>query len=350
MPAPPVTEVGVVTLTTGPVTVSSELTGRTSAYMVSEVRPQVSGLIKKRLFTEGAIVRAGQTLYVIDPSLYQATQAQAAAKLASAKASLVTAQAKATRYQRLTDIEAVSRQDSDDVIAAARQGRASVAEAQANLQTARINLGFTRITAPIAGRIGRSAFTQGALVTASQTDALATIQRLDPIYVDITQSATKLLSLRQALARGGVLPASATVSLKLENGSDYPQTGKIEFAEATVDETSGTVTIRARFPNPQNLLLPGMFVRVITPQAVFQNAILAPQEGIMRDATGAATALVVGADNKVVLRTVTADRAIGSKWLITAGLKAGDKLIVEGSDKTKAGATVKPVATALKAD
>jgi membrane fusion protein (multidrug efflux system) len=350
MPAPPVTEVGVVTLTTGPVTVSSELTGRTSAYMVSEVRPQVSGLIKKRLFTEGAIVRAGQTLYVIDPSLYQATQAQAAAKLASAKASLVTAQAKATRYQRLTDIEAVSRQDSDDVIAAARQGRASVAEAQANLQTARINLGFTRITAPIAGRIGRSAFTQGALVTASQTDALATIQRLDPIYVDITQSATKLLSLRQALARGGVLPASATVSLKLENGSDYPQTGKIEFAEATVDETSGTVTIRARFPNPQNLLLPGMFVRVITPQAVFQNAILAPQEGIMRDATGAATALVVGADNKVVLRTVTADRAIGSKWLITAGLKAGDKLIVEGSDKTKAGATVKPVATTLKAD
>ncbi|GAA0333999.1 efflux RND transporter periplasmic adaptor subunit [Sphingomonas oligophenolica] len=343
MPARGPAEVGVVTLTTGPVTLSTELPGRTAAFMTSEVRPQISGLIKARLFTEGSIVRAGQPLYQIDPSLYRATEAQSAASLASAQASLVSAEAKARRYDRLTDIEAVSKQDKDDVIAAAGTARASVAEARATLQTARINLAFTRITAPISGRIGRSAFTQGALVTASQTDALATIQRLDPIYVDITQSSAKIVALRQALASGGALPASATVKLKLENGTDYPQAGRIEFAEATVDQSTGSVTIRARFPNPNNLLLPGMFVRIVTPEAIVPNAILAPQEGISRDPTGAATALLVGPDNKVVRRTVTADRAIGNKWLITAGLKAGDRLIVQGVDKAQPGAAVKPV-------
>jgi membrane fusion protein (multidrug efflux system) len=337
-------EVGVVTLTAGPVTLSTELPGRTAAFMSSDVRPQISGLIKARLFTEGSIVRAGQPLYQIDPSLYRATVAQATASLASAQAALVTAEAKARRYNRLTDIEAVSKQDKDDVIATAGQARAAVGEAQATLQTARINLGFTRITAPIAGRVARSTYTQGALVTASQTDALTTIQRLDPIYVDITQSSSKIVGLRQALASGGALPASATIKLKLENGTDYPQTGVIEFAEATVDQSTGSVTIRARFPNPKNLLLPGMFVRVVSPEAIVPNAILAPQDGITRDPTGAATALIVGPDNKVVRRAVTTERAIGANWLITAGLKAGDRLIVQGVEKARAGAVVKPVA------
>jgi len=343
MQAPPPAEVGVVTLTTGAVTLSTELPGRTAAFMTSEVRPQISGLIKARLFTEGSIVRAGQPLYQIDPSLYRATVSQATASLASAQASLVSAEAKAKRYDRLTEIEAVSKQDKDDVIASAGTARASVAEARATLQTARINLAFTRITAPISGRIGRSAYTQGALVTASQTDALATIQRLDPIYVDITQSSAKIVALRQAMASGGALPASATIKLKLENGTDYPQAGRIEFAEAPVDPSTGSVTIRARFPNPNNLLLPGMFVRVVSPEAIVPNAILAPQEGISRDPTGAATALLVGADKKVVRREVTADRAIGNKWLITAGLKAGDRLIVQGVDKARVGAVVKPI-------
>ncbi|QXQ05694.1 efflux RND transporter periplasmic adaptor subunit [Sphingosinicellaceae bacterium] len=343
-PERPAAEVGFVTLAVGAVTLSTELPGRTTAFLTSEVRPQISGLIKARLFTEGAIVAAGQPLYQIDPSLYRATVAQATAALASAQASLVTAEAKAKRYDRLTDIEAVSKQDKDDVTAAAGTARAAVGEARATLQTARINLGFTRITAPIGGRIGRSAYTQGALVTASQTDALATIQRLDPIYVDITQSSAKIVALRQALASGGALPASATIRLKLENGTDYPQAGRIEFAEATVDQNTGSVTIRARFPNPNNLLLPGMFVRIVAPEAIVPNAILAPQDGISRDPTGAATALLVGTDNKVVQKTVTADRAIGDKWLITAGLTAGDRLIVEGVDKARAGAVVKPVA------
>lgn len=347
-PAPPPAEVGVVTLTAGSVTLSTELPGRTAPFMSSEVRPQVAGLIKAQLFTEGTIVKAGQPLYQIDPSLYRATVAQNAALLANAEASLKTAEAKAVRYNRLTDIEAVSKQDKDDVIAAAGEARAAVAEARANLQTAKINLAFTRITAPITGRIGRSAYTQGALVTTSQTDALATIQRLDPIYVDITQSSAKIVALRQALASGGALPASATIRLKLEDGTEYPQPGRIEFAEVTVDQSTGSVTIRARFPNPNNLLLPGMFVRVVSPEAVVPNAILAPQDGITRDPTGAATALVVGADNKVVSRDVTAARAVGANWLITAGLKAGDRLIVQGVDKAKAGAVVKPVAMPVK--
>lgn len=340
-------EVGFVTVETGPVTVSTELGGRTAATVISDVRPQVAGIIQARLFREGMIVHAGQPLYQIDPSLYRASRDQAAAQLENASAMLVTAQAKASRYKGLTDMEAVSRQDSDDVIAAARQAHASVAQAHANLQTARINLNYTRILAPITGRIGRSTVTPGALVTANQADALATIQQLDPIYVDITQSGTQYLQLRRSLANGGVLPASATLRLKLDDGSDYPQAGQIEFAEAMVDENSGSVTIRARFPNPDGLLLPGMFVRAVAPQAVIPNAILVPQQGISRDVKGNATALVVGPGNKVVERVVKADRAIGDKWLITAGLKKGDRLIVEGTDKAKPGKPVKPVAVTL---
>lgn len=339
-------EVGYITVRTEPVTLTTELPGRTSSVMISEVRPQVEGIVEKRLFTEGSLVHAGQPLYQIDPRRYQATRDSASASLQSAEASLAAAQAKARRYQSLTDSDAVSRQDRDDVLASARSARAAVNLAKANVRTAGINLAFTRVYAPITGRIGRSSVTPGALVTSSQTTALATITQLDPIFVDVTQSSSKLLQLRRALASGKALPASATIHLKLEDGSDYPLTGKIEFAEPIVDENSGMVTIRARFPNPDGLLLPGMFVRVVAPQSTVPGAILAPQQGISRDAKGDATALVVTRDNKVEQRVVVAAQAIGDKWLITKGLKAGDRLIVEGSGKIAPGDKVKPVAVA----
>lgn len=336
-------EVGVVTLVSGPVTVSTELPGRTASAMMSEVRPQVTGIVQKRLFTEGSHVRAGQQLYQIDPQLYRAARDQAKAALSSARATLAASRAKAKRYETLADSDAVSRQERDDVIAAAQQAEAAVEEARANLRTAEVNLAFTRVYAPIGGKIGRSLVTPGALVTASQATALATIQQLDPIFVDVTQSSAKLLQLRRALASGELLPASADVRLKLEDGTDYPQGGTLEFSEPIVDPDSGTVTLRARFPNPDGLLLPGMFVRVVAPQSVVPNAILAPQQGISRDVKGDATALIATRDNKVERRLVTADRAIGDKWLITAGLKAGDRLIIEGTDKISPGDVIKPV-------
>ena len=342
-PAKGPAEVGIVTLQAAPVTVSTELPGRTTSTMMSEVRPQVSGILEKRLFTEGAYVRAGQQLYQIDPRLYRAARDQAKAALSSALATLAAARAKAERYRSLADSDAVSHQDRDDVIAAARQAEASVEQARANLQTAEVNLAFTRVYAPIDGKIGRSLVTPGALVTANQTSALATIQQLDPIFVDITQSSTKLLELRRALASGKVLPASATIQLKLEDGTDYPQSGVIQFSEPIVDPESGTVTLRARFPNPEGTLLPGMFVRVVAPQSVVPNALLVPQQGVERDVKGNATALIVSRDNKVEKRTFIADRAIGDKWLVMTGMKAGDRLIVEGTDKVAVGDTVKPV-------
>ncbi|BBD99496.1 efflux RND transporter periplasmic adaptor subunit [Sphingobium amiense] len=339
-------EVGVVTLTAQDATVSTELPGRTVSTMMSEVRPQVAGLIQKRLFTEGAMVTAGQPLYRIDPRLYRASRDEAQATLASAQATLVAAQAKARRYQLLGQTEAVSAQDRDDVTAAARQAQASVQQARASLQTSSVNLEFTLVRAPISGRIGRTLFTPGALVTASQTSPLTTIQQLDPIYVDVTQSSAQLLQLRRSLASGQTLPASATIRLKLDDGTEYPLPGRIEFAEPIVDVNSGTVTLRAQFPNPDGLLLPGMFVRVVAPQAIVPRAILAPQQGISRDPKGNATALVVNRANKVERRTVTAGQAMGDKWLITSGLKAGDRLIVEGTDKVKPNDAVKPVAVA----
>ncbi|WP_371262367.1 efflux RND transporter periplasmic adaptor subunit [Sphingobium sp. YR768] len=339
-------EVGVVTLTAQNATVSSELPGRTVSTMMSEVRPQVAGLIQKRLFTEGSMVTAGQPLYQIDARLYRASRDEAEATLASAQATAVAAQAKAQRYRTLGDTEAVSAQDRDDVIATARQAQASVMQARASLQTTNVNLEFTLVRAPISGRIGRTLFTPGALVTASQTDPLTTIQQLDPIYVDVTQSSSQILALRRSLAAGKTLAASATIRLKLDDGTDYPQEGRIEFAEPIVDVNSGTVTLRARFPNPDGLLMPGMFVRVVAPQSVVPGAILAPQQGINRDAKGNATALVVTKANKVERRIVTTTQAVGDKWLVTAGLKNGDRLIVEGTDKVKPDDTVKPVAVA----
>jgi membrane fusion protein (multidrug efflux system) len=340
-------EVGYVTLSAQPVKLTTELTGRMTATTMAEVRPQVDGLIKAQLFQEGSLVRAGQPLYQLDSRLYAASRDQTLAQLESAKASAATADAKVARYQRLESADAIAKQDLDDAIAASREAKASIAQYQAALQTANVNLGFTQITAPISGRIGRSTYTQGALVNASQATALATIQQLDPIYVDIQQSAADLLDLRERLAKGDELPGDATVTLRLDNGKSYPLTGKIEFSESSVNETTGMVTVRAKFANPNGILLPGMFVRVEAAQSVVQNGILAPQQGITRDAKGNATALVVDASGKVLQRQVTVTKAIGSTWLVSGGLNAGDKLIIEGTDKVKAGDSVKAVATKL---
>lgn len=337
-----------VTLATEAVPLFVELPGRTAAFEISEVRPQVSGIITARNFTEGSLVTKGQTLYRIDPSLYEASAAQARANLASAEAARVSAQALAERYKPLAAIEAVSKQDYTNAVASAQQAAAAVAQNRAALQTSAINLRFTRVPAPISGRIGRSLFTTGALVTSGQTEPLATIQRLDPIFVDIQQSSADLLALRRALAKDGVTPSSATVSLQLEDGSDYGPTGRVQFAEAVVDANTGTVTLRASFPNRSGLLLPGMYVRARLSQATVQNAILAPQAGITRDPRGRATALVIGPDNKAVLRSVVADRSVGNRWLVTAGLAAGDRLIVEGLSNIKPGQVVQPVPAGSK--
>jgi membrane fusion protein (multidrug efflux system) len=340
---PPPPEVGYVVLTSQSAPLNVELAGRTTAYETSEVRPQVAGVIKARRFEEGALVRAGQTLYEIDPSLYRAAVAQAQANLENAEAAREAAEAKAARYRPLAAMEAVAKQDYTDAAAAAKQAAAAVAQTRAALETAQINLEFTRVPAPISGRIGRSLATTGALVTNGQASALTTIQRLDPIFVDIQQSSADLVALRRSLSAGGVTAASTAVHLVLEDGSDYPLVGQLEFAEAVVDPNTGTVTLRARFPNPSGLLLPGMYVRAKLSQATAQNVILVPQQAVSRDPRGAATVFVVGADSKAVLRTISADRTVGDKWLATSGLKAGDRVIVEGLDRVKPGQAVRPV-------
>ncbi|EMH4031770.1 RND efflux membrane fusion protein [Klebsiella oxytoca] len=335
-------EVGVVTLRGRPVTLSSELTGRVNATMTSDVRPQVDGIIKQRLFTEGAEVKTGQVLYQIDPASYQASYDQAAAQLKSAQATVQSTRLKSQRYAALVKENGVSQQDADDAKAAYLAAVASVAQYQAALETARINLAYTQVRAPIGGRIGISSVTSGALVTASQTDALATIRALDPIYVDLTQSSAQLLKLRRqqaALQRGAVTP----VVIKLEDGTPYAHAGKLELTEVAVDEATGSVTLRAVFPNPEHELLPGMYVHATVDNGVDPKAILAPQQGITRNAKGEATALVVDEQNKVVQRTVSAERVVGSNWLIDSGLNEGDRLIVEGTSKVTIGAAVKPV-------
>ena len=335
-------EVGVVTLRGQSVTLSSELTGRVNATMTSDVRPQVDGIIKQRLFTEGAEVKAGQVLYQIDPASYQASYDQAAAQLKNAQATVQSTRLKSQRYAALVKENGVSQQDADDAKAAYLAAVASVAQYQAALETARINLAYTQVRAPIAGRIGISSVTPGALVTASQSDALATIRALDPIYVDLTQSSAQLLKLRRqqaALQRGAVPP----VAIKLEDGTPYAHAGKLELTEVAVDEATGSVTLRAVFPNPEHELLPGMYVHATVANGVDPKAILAPQQGITRNAKGEATALVVDEQNKVAQRTVSAERVVGSNWLIGSGLNEGDRLIVEGTSKVTIGAAVKPV-------
>lgn len=341
-PKPPVPEAGFVVVKTESVPLFVELPGRTAAYEMSEVRPQVSGILKARLFTEGSIVRAGQTLYQIDPRLYRAALNQAAANLDNARAQREAAAARAERLKPLAQIEAVSKQDYTDASAAARQASAGVAQNMAQVETARINLRFTDVPAPISGRIGRSLFTTGALVTAGQADPLTTIQRLDPIYVDIQQSSAELLTLRRQLASGGGRSA-ASVRLKLEDGSNYGLQGRLEFTEAMVDPATGSVTLRARFPNPQGLLLPGMYVRASLSQITARNVILVPQTGLSRNAKGDATVVLVGKDGKAELRPVTAERTAGDKWVVTAGLSPGDKVIVEGLGKIRPGQPIRPV-------
>jgi membrane fusion protein (multidrug efflux system) len=336
-------EVGYVVVQPTSVSLTSELTGRTVAYQSSEVRPQVSGVIERRLFTEGAYVQRGQPLYQIDPSLYRASTNQAQADLESARANQEAAQALSDRYKPLAAIEAVSKQDYTNAVAAARQASATVAQRQAALDTARINLRFTTVPAPISGRIGRSLFTVGALVTTSQTDPLTTIQQLDPIYVDIQQSSADLLALRRALAGGGATAAQAQVRLTLEDGSDYGPTGVVEFSEVVVDQGTGTVTLRARMPNPQGLLLPGMFVRATFAQATDTRAFLVPQAAVARDPKGVATIYVVGEGAKAQPRKITAQRTQGAFWVVTKGLEPGDKVITQGLGKVKPNAAIRPV-------
>jgi len=336
-------EAGYVVVQPSSVPITAELAGRTAPYQVSDVRPQVSGVIRARLFTEGTIVQQGQTLYQIDPSVYQAQAAQARANLASAVANRNAARIRAGRYGPLAKMQAVSQQEYTDVRAQAAQAEAAVQQNQALLQSANINLRYTRVPAPITGRIGRSTVTTGALVTANQTEALATIQRLDPIYVDMQQSSAQLLALRRSIAAGGAMPAKAQVRLMLEDGSDYGQTGTLDFAETVVDQATGSVTLRATFPNSQGLLLPGMYVRGMIVQQTIPNAFLVPQQGVSRDPQGNATVLIVGPGDRAVQRKVTAERTVGDKWVVTAGLQPGDKVIVEGLVKVKPGQPIKPV-------
>lgn len=339
-------EVGVVTLQAEPVTLQTELPGRTTPFEVSDVRPQVGGVIKARLFTEGADVKAGQLLYQIDPAPYRAAYDQAAAQLAGADASLATAKAKAERYADLVKIKGVSQQDYDDAEAAYRQAAAAVQQQKAAVESAKINLDYTRVTAPIGGRIGVSAFTPGALVTAGQAAALSTIQRLDPIYVDVTQSAAEVMQLRRDIAAGQLNhggPASAVVRLKLEDGSDYPLAGKLQFTDVTVDQTTGAVTLRAVFPNPDGVLLPGLYVRATINEGVDSQGLLAPQQGVTRDQAGRPVAWIVDAQGKAQLRTLRTSRVIGDKWLVSDGLRPGDRLVVEGVQRLQPGAAVRAV-------
>jgi membrane fusion protein (multidrug efflux system) len=337
-------EVGYIEIQTSSVPSVTELAARTSAYQMAEVRPQVTGLITKRLFTEGTIVKKGQALYQIDPRLYRASANQAAANLASAAANATATKAKADRYKPLADMQAVAAQDYTDAQGLARQAAASVQQTRAALETAQINLKFTTVPAPITGKIGRSLYTEGALVTSSQTDPLTVIQRLDPIFVDIQQASADLLRLRRALAGGGSSAAGrADVRLTLEDGSDYGQVGDVQFSEAMVDATTGTVTLRARFPNPQGLLLPGMFVRARFAQAIDNNAFLVPQQSVSRDAKGNATVFLVGPGNKAIQRNITATRTVGTNWVVTSGLKPGDKIITQGVGKVKPDQQVRPV-------
>jgi membrane fusion protein (multidrug efflux system) len=327
-----------------PVTLTTDLPGRTSPYRIAEVRPQVNGVLQKRLFKEGDDGQAGQQLYQIDPSLYQAAYDSALAQLAHANAEMASAKALADRYKALGNSNAVSRQDYDNANAAELQAQADVESGQAAVETARINLVYTKVLSPITGRTGIS-LTEGALVTANQTTPLVTVQQLDPIYVDIPQSMALLLRLRREFAGGQIKSSGnnqAQVTLTLEDGGSYDQTGQLQFAETTVDESTGSVTMRAIFPNPQELLLPGMFVTARLQDGENQSAILVPQQGVTHNARGEPTVLVVNPDNKVELRVIKTDRAIRDQWLVTDGLHAGDRVIVDGLQKAQPGAPVVP--------
>ncbi|MFC4656011.1 MULTISPECIES: efflux RND transporter periplasmic adaptor subunit [Rheinheimera] len=330
--------VGVVELKAQTLTLSRELPGRTSAYQIAQIRPQVSGIIERRQFTEGAEVKAGQALYQIDPAPFEAALASAKAAEARASAAIASSEAKANRYRELIKIKAISQQELDEADAAYKQARADLLTAQAQIKTAQINLNYSKVKAPISGQISKSSVTAGALVSANQEEALATVTSLDPIYVDLTQSSTELLQLKKALASGELGSAEAVVELTLEDGTAYAHKGSLQFSEVTVNPDTGSVTLRAQFPNPDKLLLPGMYVRASVPEGVKSNVILAPQRGVSRNAKGEATAMVLNKDGVVEPRVLTTERSIGSEWLVTAGLSAGERLIVEGLQKIRPGA------------
>lgn len=343
--APPVAQapkVQVMTVQPQRQALTTELAGRTQAFMVAEIRPQVGGIVQQRLFVEGAEVKAGQALYQLDAAPYKAALAEAQASLAKARATLKSAQTTAARNAQLVKIDAISQQTNEDSQATLLTAAADVQVAQADLDTARINLAYTRITSPVAGRIETSTVTPGALVVANQDTALTTVQQLDPIYVDVTQSTTELLALKRDLA-SGVLQANADgearISLKLDDGSAYNHDGRLKFSGVSVNQGTGTVTLRAVFDNPEHLLMPGMYVRGVLEQARDDQAILIPQKAVSRSASGVTSVLLV-VDGKVEQRVLTVDRAVGNQWWVTAGLKAGDQVIVEGGQKVRIGAVV----------
>ena len=346
MGAPPPPEVAVVTLQPEKVTITTELPGRVSAYLVAEVRPQVNGIIKKRFFTEGADVKAGEVLYQIDPAMYQAAFDNASASLTRAEANLPPIRSKAQRYKELAAIKAVSQQEFEDVSAQHMQAEADVKLWKAAVETARINLDYTRVKAPIAGRIGKSAVTVGALATANQATPFTTVQQLDPVYVDAPQSSANLLHLKRIIAEGKLVnkgPDSAKVKLLLEDGTPYDQEGTLKFSDITVEPSTGSFILRMVFPNPKHTLLPGMYARAVVMEGVAENALLVPQQSVTRDPKGNPYVLVVNGQNKVEVRPVEAPRAMNDRWFVTSGLKAGDKVIVEGIQKAMPGSTVKPV-------
>ncbi len=351
-PAQP-TAVGTVQMATERYAASTELPGRVSAFLQAEIRPQISGIVQKRLFTEGALVKAGQPLYQIDPASYEAVQASARAALAKAQAQARTAEANARRNAELVKIDAISRQAAEESQAAAQQSASDVAVARAALQSATINQEYTRIRAPIAGRTGLSSVTAGALVTANQTAALTTVQQLDPVYVDVTQSSTELLQLRRDLAEGRFERAgsndAARVRIVLEDGSAYPLPGRLQFSGLTVNPGTGAVLLRAVVPNPDGVLLPGMYVQAQLTTGVAQEAMLVPQQAVTRDIAGQPSVLLVNAERKVERRAIALDRAVGSRWLVTDGLAPGDEVIVDGFQRIKVGDAVAPQPVQLQA-
>lgn len=335
-----VPKVSVVTVAPQSLPLMTELPGRVAPALIAEVRPQITGLVLQRRFKEGSDVKAGELLYQIDPAIYRANLDSAEATRAKAEASLVTVRLKAGRLKELAAIKAVSQQDADDASASLLQAEAEVSSAKAALQTQRINLDYTRITSPIKGRIGRSSVTPGALVTANQANALATVQQLDPIYVDVTQSTGALLALKRSLDAGSLKSGTAKVRLVLEDGTVYAQPGKLQFSDVTVDQSTGAVTLRAEFPNPRSDLLPGMYARAVLEEGVMEQALLVPQRAVSRDTTGKPIVFVVDAEGKLQQRSVVADRAVGDQWLVAEGLKAGDVVAVEGQQKARPGQAV----------
>ncbi|MDN3391159.1 efflux RND transporter periplasmic adaptor subunit [Pseudoalteromonas sp. APC 3691] len=353
--APKAVPVGVLTLKSQALTLKKELPGRISAFQIAEIRPQVSGIVQSRLFVEGNEVKQGQALYQIDPATFEADLAASEASVARAEASIASSKSKASRYKELLKIKAVSQQDFDEADAAYKQANAELLTAKAQLKSAQINLDYSHVSSPISGQISKSSVTVGALVSANQSTALATVTQLDPIYIDLTQSSNELTQLKKAISSGALTVDSANqtdVELIMEDGSIYPHKGTLQFSEVTVDPSTGSVTLRAKFSNPEKLLLPGMYARASIVEGVKAGAILAPQRGVSRNSKGEPTAMVVSKDNTVESRVLKVDRTIGSDWLVTDGLSDGDKLIVEGLQKIRPGAPVNPseIQSSTKAD